>query len=70
MKILYLCNNTIPYVSTALGKTPSVFGGWMARTIDGFRKDNNILFMCPGETDMDKSIDPNFRCIIFNKKSS
>lgn len=54
MKILYLCNNTIPYVSTALGKTPSVFGGWMARTIDGFRKDNTILFMCPGETATDK----------------
>lgn len=69
MKILYLCNNAIPYVSTALGKTPSVFGGWMARTIDGFRKDNTILFMCPGETAMDKSIDPNFRCIIFNKKN-
>lgn len=47
MKIAYLCNVIVPSIAKIINERESVFGGWLAQTIEHFAADNEILYFAP-----------------------
>ena len=54
MKILWLVNIVMPELAEHLGRTPSVFGGWLTGALNAVRENGTDLVICT--TDRDSKI--------------
>ena len=49
MRILWLVNIVMPELAEHLGRTPSVFGGWLTGAMNAVRESGNELIVCTTE---------------------
>lgn len=42
MKVLWLCNIPLPFISRNIGENPSYFGGWLSGVANGIKEEENI----------------------------
>jgi len=49
MKILWLVNIVMPELADHLGRTPSVFGGWLTGAMHAVRESGHDLVICTTE---------------------
>ena len=50
MKILWLVNIVMPELAEYLGRTPSVFGGWLTGAMNAVRAASHDLIICTTES--------------------